>query len=253
MAGPTLITGGASGIGRLHAIRLAAAGERVAVLDRNMNALNELAAQHARLVPFGCDVTDYDRLAEIVAEVERDTGPIERLIVCAAIMPGGALLESPAAKIRQVMEINYGGTVNITSIVVPLMLGRGRGDVVIYGSTAGIVPIDRFGAYGATKAAVNHYARVLMSENRGKGVRFQLVCPPAVDTPLLEQVQDGGPELLKPGHDWLAQIVTPEAVVDSVDRAFRKGREINYPGRGKLIELAYRAFPNLIRMMSNRG
>ncbi|MGY6710453.1 MAG: SDR family NAD(P)-dependent oxidoreductase [Rhizobiaceae bacterium] len=253
MTGTTLITGGASGIGRLHAIRIAESGARVAVLDRNENALSELAGSQAGLVPFACDVTDHGQLVDIVARVEGEIGPIERLIVCAAIMPSGALLDTPADKINQIMQVNYGGTVNITSIVLPLMLARGRGDVVIYGSTAGIIPIDRFGAYGATKAALNHYARVLMSENRGKGLRFQLVCPPAVDTPLIAQALEGGPGLLQPGRNWLSQMVSPEEVVDSVDRAFRQGREINYPGRGKLIELAYRAFPRLIQSVSNRG
>ncbi len=253
MARTTLITGGASGIGRLHAIRLAAAGEKVAILDRNAAALAELAAEHPGLTPFPCDVTDHAALADIVGKVEAEIGPIEQLIVCAAIMPGGKLLETPAERIIQVMQVNYGGTVNITSLVLPLMLARGRGDVVIYGSTAGIVPIDRFGAYGATKAALNHYVKVLFSENRGRGLRFQLVCPPAVDTPLMDQVQEGGPNMLKHGQNWLSQMVTPEVVVDSVDRAFRSGREINYPGRGKLIELAYRAFPKLIQGISNRG
>lgn len=253
MTGATLITGAASGIGKLHAIRVARSGAKVALLDRNHDALAELASQHVGMTPFACDVTDHDLLTDVVAQVEHDLGPIERLIVCAAIMPGGTLLETSAGKINQIMQINYGGTVNIISAVVPLMLARGRGDVVIYGSTAGIVPIDRFGAYGATKAALNHYARVLMSENRGKGLRFQLVCPPAVDTPLLDQVQEGGPSLLTSGRTWLSQMVTPEDVVDSVDRAFERGREINYPGRGKLIELAYRAFPRLIQAISNRG
>ena len=253
MTGATLITGGASGIGRLHAIRLAGAGERVAVIDRNEVALTELAVHQEGVVPFVCDVTDYELLAETIARIEREIGPIERLIVCAAIMPGGALVETPPARINEIMEINYGGTVNAVGLVLPLMLARGRGDVVIYGSTAGLVPIDRFGAYGATKAASNHYAKVLMSENRGRGLRFQLVCPPAVDTPLIAQAQEGGPAILKPGRERLAQMISPGEVVDSVERAFRSGREINYPGRGKLIELAYRAFPGLIRFVSNRG
>jgi short-subunit dehydrogenase len=97
---------------------------------------------------------------------------------------------------------------------------------------------------------VNHYARVL-SEIRGKGIRFQLVCPPAVDTPLIAQAASDGPEFLKTGRKSVSQMVTPEVVVDSVERAFASGREINYPGRGKLIELAHRAFLKLVQRVSN--
>lgn len=252
MTGVTLITGGASGIGRLHALRFAEKGKTVAIIDLNKEGLSEVGGQHRCINAFSCDVTDHEALSRTIAEIEQTLGEIDALIVCAAIMPGGELAKTEPAKTIKVMQINYGGMVNATSIVLSKMLPRARGDVIIYGSTAGIVPIDRFGAYGATKAAVNHYAKVLMNENRNKGIRFQLVCPPAVDTPLISQVSNDGPDFLKNGQTSISQMVTPEAVVDSVERALEAGREINYPGRGKLIELAYRAFPNIVRWVSNR-
>ncbi|NTF09024.1 SDR family oxidoreductase [Agrobacterium rubi] len=251
MTGVTLITGGASGIGRLHALRLAEKGKTVAIVDLNEDGLSEVSGQHSGIKAFSCDVTDHDALAQTVADIEQTLGEIESLIVCAAIMPGGELAKTDPAKIVKVMQINYGGMVNATSIVLAKMLPRARGDIIIYGSTAGIVPIDRFGAYGATKAAVNHYAKVLISENRNKGIRFQLVCPPAVDTPLISQVASDGPGILRNGRTAISQMVTPEVVVESVERALEAGREVNYPGRGKLIELAYRAFPSIVRRVSN--
>lgn len=251
MTGVTLITGGASGIGRLHALRSAQKGMDVAIVDLNTEGLSEVSGQSDRIRPFSCDVTDHAALEATVAEIEQTIGPVTCLIVCAAIMPGGELSKTDPAKINKVMQINYGGMVNATSIVLRRMLPRRKGDVVIYGSTAGIVPIDRFGAYGATKAAVNHYVKVLISENRNTGIRFQLVCPPAVDTPLISQVAEDGPDFLRHGRTSISQMVTPEAVVESVERALRDGREINYPGRGKLIELAYRAFPGIVRRVSN--
>lgn len=251
MTGVTLITGGASGIGRLHALRIAQRGQPVAIVDLNDDGLTAVSAESEHIRPFSCDVTDYAALEKTVDQIERDLGTIECLIVCAAIMPGGELVGVKAAQIMKIMQINYGGMVNITSIVVPRMLERAKGDVIIYGSTAGIVPINRFGAYGATKAAVNHYAKVLISENRDKGLRFQLVCPPAVDTPLISQASDG-PDFLKKGQTAISQMVSPEVVVESVERALEEGVEINYPGRGKLIELAYRASPKLVQKISNQ-
>ncbi|TWD58256.1 short-subunit dehydrogenase [Agrobacterium vitis] len=251
MTGVTLITGGASGIGRLHALRLAEKGKTVAIVDLNEDGLKAVSTENALIRAYSCDVTDFSALANTVAQIERDLGDIDGLIVCAAIMPGGELAKTDAAKINKIMQINYGGMVNITSIIVPKLLQRAHGDVIIYGSTAGIVPINRFGAYGATKAAVNHYAKVLISENRGKGLRFQLVCPPAVDTPLIAQASDG-PDFLKKGRTAISQMVTPEEVVNSVEQALEAGKEINYPGRGKLIEISYRLFPKLIQTVSNK-
>lgn len=253
MTGVTLITGGASGIGRLHALRAAEKGKTVAILDLNDQGLAEVSGKHASIHPFRCDVTDHAALKQLVSDIEQRLGEVDCLIVCAAIMPGGELAKVDPAKTVKAMEINYGGMVNTTSILLDRMLPRGRGDIVIYGSTAGIIPIDRFGAYGATKAAVNHYAKVLISENRNKGIRFQLVCPPAVDTPLISQADEGGPDFLRTGRTSISQMVTPDVVVESVEHALEAGREINYPGRGKLIELAYRAFPGITRRISNNA
>ena len=250
MTGVTLITGGASGIGRLHARRIAARGSKVAIVDLNEEGLADVSGQHSSISAFSCDVTDHAAFEKVVSDIEQCLGEISCLIVCAAIMPGGELAKTDPAKTIRIMQINYGGMVNATSIALSRMLPRARGDIIIYGSTAGIVPINRFGAYGATKAAVNHYAKVLISENRGKGIRFQLVCPPAVDTPLIDQATNG-PDFLKNGRKSISQMVTPEVVVESVERALASGREINYPGRGKLIELAYRAFPKLVQRVSN--
>ncbi len=253
MSGVTLITGGASGIGRLHALRAAESGKTVAIIDLNDEGLAEVSGEHQGINAFKCDVTDHAALEAVVEDIERKLGEIDCLIVCAAIMPGGELGQMDPGKIIKAMQINYGGVVNTTTILLSRMLPRGRGDVIIYGSTAGIVPINRFGAYGATKAAVNHYARVLISENRNKGLRFQLVCPPAVDTPLISQVSSDGPDFLKNGRTSISQMVTPEAVVQSVEKALTAGKEINYPGRGKLIELAYRAFPGIVQRVSNNA
>jgi NADP-dependent 3-hydroxy acid dehydrogenase YdfG len=252
MAGVTLITGGASGIGRLHAVRIAQRGGSVAIIDLNEDGLKSVSNESQNITAFSCDVTDYAALETTIEQIEQELGEIDCLIVCAAIMPGGELARTEAAKIIKVMQINYGGMVNVTSVILPRMLSRKKGDVIIYGSTAGIVPINCFGAYGATKAAVNHYAKVLMSENRDKGIRFQLVCPPAVDTPLISQVQTDGPKFLKEGNTAVSQMVTPEAVVESVEKALEAGQEINYPGRGKLIELAYRLSPSLTQTVSNK-
>lgn len=223
-----LITGGASGLGRVHALRLANEGYAVAILDVNEAGLRETASQSPHLHPYTCDVTDLAKVRETVSDVIEAHGPIDRLINCAAIMPGGRLLDHPAELVGRIMEINYTGMVNVCQTVIPAMVARDEGEVILYGSTAGVMPMQRFGAYGASKAANNFYARLLIAENRSK-VRMTLVYPPSVNTPLLDQAVDGPPILnTRFGRRFLT--VEPEGVVAAAERAVRRGRKTCYPG-----------------------
>ncbi|MEL6536965.1 MAG: SDR family NAD(P)-dependent oxidoreductase [Bacteroidota bacterium] len=242
-----LITGGGSGIGRLHAQELAKTGATVAILDVNEQGLEETAKESANIHPYVCNVTDLSAVELVVETVSQDHGPVDRLIVCAAIMPGGALMESKADLLNNIMHINYGGMVNICQSVVPGMLARNHGDVIIYGSTAGILPVERFGGYGATKAASNFYAKVLIRENRGSAVRFQLVCPPAVDTPLINQVKENGPEFLKTIQQTRRNLATPQQVVRSVEKCLERGRALNYPGPARYVRWLHGIWPGLLR------
>lgn len=150
------------------------------------------------------------------------------------------------------MTTNYMGMVNVSQTVLPCMLNRNAGDFIVYGSVAGIVVTNRFGAYGATKAATNFYMKVLMQENRNTNVRFQLVCPPAVDTPLINQARQEGPQFLKDIQESRKNLVSPEMVVDSVEKCLERGVEVNYPGPAKLIRILHPVFPKLVTRIVNK-
>jgi len=247
-----LITGGASGIGKVHAIQLASQGAEVVILDIDDLGLAECSAIAANITPLKCDVTDLLDVTKIAAKVEGEIGAIDRMIHCASLMPGGLLNEVSAEQISDLMTVNYTGMVNVSQTVLPYMIKRNSGDFIVYGSVAGIVVTNRFGAYGATKAATNFYMKVLMNENRSTNIRFQLVCPPAVDTPLINQAKDKGPYFLKDIQTSRKNLVSPELVVASVEKCLEKGVKINYPGPAKLIRLLHPAFPNMVTRLVNR-
>ncbi len=182
-----LITGGASGIGKVHAKQWASQGAEVVILDVDEKGLEECSGVANNITPFKCDVRDLVEVRRVIAKVESEIGAIDRMIHCAALMPGGLLNEVSAEQISELMTVNYTGMVNVSQTVLPYMIKRNAGDFIVYGSVAGIVVTNRFGAYGATKAATNFFMKVLMNENRSTNIRFQLVCPPAVDTPLINQ------------------------------------------------------------------
>jgi NAD(P)-dependent dehydrogenase (short-subunit alcohol dehydrogenase family) len=218
-----LVTGAASGMGRLAARRLAAGGARVAALDVNEAALREASGDAEGIRAYPVVVADARAAAEVVRRAEAELGPIERVMNAAAIMPTERLLAQDAELVQRIMAVNYGGTVNVTLAALPGMLERGRGDLVNFASVAGWLPTLHFGAYNASKFAVVAFTEVLAHENRGRGVRFACVCPPPVATPLLDQAKSR-PRVL----DQVPPIA-PERVLDAIERDLERGRLMVFP------------------------
>jgi NAD(P)-dependent dehydrogenase (short-subunit alcohol dehydrogenase family) len=222
-----IVTGAASGMGQLSAWRLAAAGADVFAVDVDGSGLGRTARRAPQVRTETCDVRDVDAVQALVHAIEGELGPVDRVVNAAAIAPTRKLAEQDVDDIRRAMEVNYFGLVNVTKAVLPAMLERRRGDVVQFGSLAGWLPSQCFGAYSATKAAVVSFTETLFHELEGSGLRIACVCPPIVDTPLLDQVREHGPK----GFDKTPQI-RPEEVLDSIEVALDAGELWAFPGRG---------------------
>jgi NAD(P)-dependent dehydrogenase (short-subunit alcohol dehydrogenase family) len=104
---------------------------------------------------------------------------------------------------------------------------RGGGELILIASIAGWVPMTSVGAYCASKAAVVAMAEVLARECADSGVRVVCVCPPAVETPMLTEMQRTRPDVVSdaPG-------IPPAEVLRAAERALAKGRILAFPGRG---------------------
>ena len=248
----SLITGGASGIGQTMTRHLANQNCTVVILDVNEAGLAETAVSMPNIIPFYCDVTDAEMVKQVIKKVETTVGPVDRFVHCAAVMPGGLLHDMSPEKINQVMQINYCGMVNATQAMLPYMRQRNSGEFIVLGSIAGVVPMVKFGAYGATKAATNFYMQVLMQENEDTNINFQLVCPSAVDTPLIDQVVDAGPQMLKEAKATGKNMDTPEAIVASIEKGLVKNKRVNYPGIANTTQIAYRLFPGLLSCIGKK-
>jgi len=238
-----LVTGGASGMGRLAAQIFSRTGAAVAALDVNEEGLAETAKGHDSIRTYKVDITDYQAVEAAVKQIETDLGPLDRVYNAAAIMPFGKLLEQDAAVMHRLMSINFGGLVNISKTTVPGMLQRRRGDFVSFASMAGIIPTLLTGAYSASKSAVVTYTETLYHENRDQGVRFAMVCPPAVATPLLQQGRDTAwPKMLDD-----APPIEPQEVIDRIELALDKEEFLVFPGKGtKIGWIVRRLAPGLI-------
>jgi len=242
-----LVTGGASGLGRIFALRMASRGTKVAILDTNDQGLEATAAQSDNLYPYHCDVSDLDEVSQVVNKVIEALGPIDRLVHCAAIMPTAKLSDQDIAEIHKLMTINYGGTVNITKVLLPAMKQRRSGQIVIFGSLGGLVLVPDCGAYCASKAAVNAFTEVLIEENRGSGVHIMAVCPTLVNTPLLMQaVETSNPKSIRDSIKK-NRLADPDSIIDAVGRGLEKKTEILLPNaEAKILSCVRRLTPRLL-------
>ena len=246
MAGKVaLVTGGASGMGRICALRLARQGARVAIFDLNEEGLAATAAEHDAILPFRCDISDRSDVEARVAEVGNTLGPVDHLVHAAALMPSHALVDHTVEKVEFLFQVNFFGTVYMIKALLPSMMERNSGTMVLFGSIAGWAFVPKMGVYCATKSAVNTYVECLQNETRASAVNIHLVCPPAVNTPLIEQTisTDTPGSILEARKS--GRLADPEKIVDAVEKGIAKGKDIIYPQEARWLMLWKILFPKL--------
>ena len=230
-----LVTGGASGMGQIYARRLAAGGARVAIFDVNQAGLDATAAESENITAYHCDISSLEDVNNKVAQVESELGPIDTLVHAAALMPAFAVADHSHEGMEQLFRINYFGTTYMVRAVLPSMQARKTGRIIVFGSIAGIALVPKMGAYCATKAAVNAYIEVLQNEIRHTGVRAHLVCPPVVNTPLVDQTIDTDtPGSIKESKEK-GRLADPEKIIDAIEKGVAKDKDIIYPSEAKFL------------------
>jgi 3-oxoacyl-[acyl-carrier protein] reductase len=163
-----LVTGGGRGIGRDVARELAEVGMRVAVAARSPDQVRATAAEIGGLA-LEVDVSDPGSVDRMVGEAERELGPIDLLVANAGISPDEpAAWELEPADWWRVHEVNLFGVYLCARAVIPGMLSRGRGRIVITGSGAAYLPGSRSTAYSSSKAAAVRFGETLAAQLDGR-------------------------------------------------------------------------------------
>jgi NAD(P)-dependent dehydrogenase (short-subunit alcohol dehydrogenase family) len=196
-----VVTGGAQGIGRASVERLAAEGASVVVADVQAGLGFELASRvRGRYVE--CDVTErdaWDRLA-------REVGPIDLLHLNAGVATGERdICRVSMAQFGRAMAINVDGMAVGMFTVLPGMLERGRGSIVVTSSVAALVPFPADPVYAMTKSAILGLVRSAAAQVQGHGVTINSICPDAfytqqVGTEAKMTLESGGAPLFQPAE-----------------------------------------------------
>jgi 2-hydroxycyclohexanecarboxyl-CoA dehydrogenase len=216
-----IITGGAAGIGKAIAKRLAEDGAAIAILDvaydKAQETVKELQAGGARAMAVACDITDYAQTKEAVATIASAMGGIDILVNNAGIDKQQLFVETEEALWDRMIAINYKGFLVATHIVIPYLMAQKSGNIVNLGSDAGRIGNAREVVYSGTKAAVMASTKALAQELARFGVRVNAVSPgPIQQTDLLGGLFEGeiGEKIAKLVP--MRRLGTPEDVADVV-------------------------------------
>ena len=199
-----LITGSASGIGRLMAHKIAARGGNVILWDIDRPGLEALAEQLERwgyraAAYHQCDLSDPDDIAASAGRVLADHGGVDVLINNAGIVSGKPLLELTDEAIRRTFDINTLALFRTTRCFLPGMIARGHGHIVTVASAGGLVGVPRMTDYSASKFAAVGFDESLRVELKRMGhrrIRTTVVCPYFINTGMFRGVKTRFPFLL---------------------------------------------------------
>jgi 3-dehydrosphinganine reductase len=224
-----IVTGGSSGIGFAVARLLARQGARVSLVARDHSRLGSARAEILGAVPgadvgiAAADVTQQSSLAAAFAGLCDAAGPCDLLIASAGSSHPGYFTQLDDAVFRDQMEVDYFGALHAVRGVVPSMIERGRGHVVLVSSTAGLIGVFGYSAYAPAKFAVRGLAETLRPELAPNGIVVACAYPPDTLTPGFDRES----ELKPPETARISAAIKPrdaEHVASAIVRGVERDR-----------------------------
>lgn len=214
------ITGASSGIGKALAIKFAENGWIVAASARRENLLNELKQINQNIYPFPLDVTEIENCKTVANKILEQFKNIDICVFGTGMHDPKSEKTFNLKKIREIMEVNYFGTMNSINSIYEYFSEKKSGQISIISSVAGYRGLPAAGAYCASKAALTSFAESLNFDMLKKNVRVSLISPGFIKTPMTDQ------------NDFpMPMIKSPEFAANEIYKGLtiKKTFEIHFP------------------------
>jgi decaprenylphospho-beta-D-erythro-pentofuranosid-2-ulose 2-reductase len=235
-----VLLGATRGIGRSLARLMAARGDALVLLGRDGESLTRSAADlkihgAASVDTALCDLSDPTGFCAALDAADAALGGFDTFVLSAADFASPQQLEADEARCAQLIAVNFGHSVALLEAVRQRLLARGGGTLVVFSSVAGDRARKPTGVYGATKAALSHYAESLDLRDRPRGLRVVLVKPGFVHTGMTAGL---------PVPPFAGQ---PDPVAARVLKAIDRGWPVVYaPPLWRALMLVVRALPRAV-------
>jgi len=224
-----IITGAANGVGK--AIAKLLNDEKLILIDideENLkNLANELNANY-----YVCDVTDEERIEEVIKDIEEKFEKIDCLINCAAMWISGDMskLQQPIydnmnsyERIKKVIDTNVFGTIAMIKGIFPIMQKQGKGQIININSQSGVMCEPPFPIYNATKHSTNAFRKAIQDDLARNNIKITDVCPGLIKTDFYIRANNKlSDEIMETG-------LTPDDVAKTVKYVFDLPHEITIP------------------------
>jgi short-subunit dehydrogenase len=214
------ITGASSGIGKALSIKFAENGWIVAASARRENLLNELKQINQNIYPFPLDVTEIENCKTVAKKILEQFKNIDICVFGTGMHDPKSEKTFNLKKIREIMEVNYFGTMNSINSIYEYFSEKKSGQISIISSVAGYRGLPAAGAYCASKAALTSFAESLNFDMLKKNVRVSLISPGFIKTPMTDQ------------NDFpMPMIKSPEFAANEIYKGLtiKKTFEIHFP------------------------
>ncbi|MEU1802731.1 SDR family oxidoreductase [Streptomyces sp. NPDC019937] len=177
------ITGAGRGFGREFATSALERGDRVAATARDVSALGDLVERYGdALLPLEVDVTDREGVFDAVARSVQTFGRLDVVVNNAGYGLFGTVEEISVQQLRDQLEVNLFGVLNVTQAVLPVLREQGAGHIIQISTIGGVVAFPTLGGYHASKWALEGLSESLAQEVAGFGIKVTLVEPSGYST-----------------------------------------------------------------------